>query len=139
MRVDATLRRAAAARVGAPGGASRPAHGFSIVVDNEASTSSAMQESAAIGGVGALIALQAVDDPLNSRRRAVQGGRDILDALDRIKIALLEGRIPDDRLERLAAIVSQQMSSGDERLDGLLAEIDLRARVELAKLGRYPK
>ena len=136
MRVEATLRRSAAARSAAPAGASKPAHGFSVVVDNEAPPASATNESAAAEGIGALLALQVVGDPLSSRKRAVQDGRDILDGLDRIKVALLEGWVPVDRLERLAAIVAKRASSGDERLDQLLAEIELRARVELAKLGR---
>jgi hypothetical protein len=136
MRVEATLRRPPAARTGAPAGASRPAHGFSVVVDNETVPAGASSESAAAEGIGALLALQVIGDPLSSRRRAVQNGRDILDSLDRIKVALLEGRLPVERLERLSAIVTERMPSGDERLDQLLAEIELRARVELAKLGR---
>jgi hypothetical protein len=136
MRVEATLRRSPAARVGAPAGANKSAHGFSIVVDNDAAPAAATHESAAADGIGALLALQVVGDPLSSRKRAVQNGRDVLDVLDRIKVALLEGRVPLERLERLGAIVAERASSGDERLDQLLAEIDLRARVELAKLGR---
>jgi hypothetical protein len=105
------------------------------VVDNE-TTPAATQESAAPEGIGALLALQVVGDPLTSRKRAVQNGRDILDDLDRLKVAVLEGRVPMERFERLAAILAERLSSGDERLDQLLAEIELRARVELAKLGR---
>ncbi len=135
MRVEATLRRSAAARSAAPAGASK-AHGFSVVVDNEAPPAAATHESSAAEGIGALLALQVVGDPLSSRKRAVQDGSDILDGLDRIKVALLEGWVPVDRLERLAAIVAERSASGDERLDQLLAEIELRARVELAKLGR---
>jgi hypothetical protein len=134
MRVEAMLRRTTA-RPSAPG-ANRPAHGFSVVVDNDAPATAVAQESAGMEGVAALLVLQAVGDPLSSRRRAVQDGRDILDGLDRIKVALLEGRIPVERLEQLAAMVAARSSSGDERLDQLLAEIELRARVELAKLGR---
>jgi hypothetical protein len=135
MRVEAALRRAPAARAGAPAGAGKPGHGFSVVVDNE-TTPAATQESAAPEGIGALLALQVVGDPLTSRKRAVQNGRDILDDLDRLKVAVLEGRVPMERFERLAAILAERLSSGDERLDQLLAEIELRARVELAKLGR---
>jgi hypothetical protein len=87
-------------------------------------------------GIGALLALQVVGDPLLSRRRAVQGGRDLLDSLDDIKVALLEGRVPLERLEWLATMVGERARSGDERLDALLDDIELRARVELAKLGR---
>jgi hypothetical protein len=136
MRVEATLRRAPAARTGAPSGASKAAPSFSVVVDNDATPAAETRETGAPEGIGALLALQILGDPLTSRRRAVQNGRDILDSLEQIKVALLEGRVPVDRLERLAGIVADRLASGDERLDGVLAEIELRARVELAKLGR---
>lgn len=136
MRVEATLRRVPAARAGAPAGAGKAAHGFTVVVDNDAAAVGAAHEGAGTEGIGALLALQVVGDPLWSKKRAVQNGHDILDSLDRIKVALLEGQIPLERLERLAAFVAERATSGDERLDQLLAEIDLRARVELAKLGR---
>lgn len=136
MRVEATLRRQPAARAAASAGASKAAHGFSVVVDNEAAPTAAANESASTEGIGALLALQVVGDSLSSRKRAAQNGRDILDSLDRIKVALLEGQIPVERLERLAAIVAERAPSGDDRLERILDEIELRARVELAKLGR---
>jgi hypothetical protein len=134
MRVEATLRRTTA-RPSAPG-ASRAAHGFSIVVDNDAPATAGAQETAGVEGIAGLLVLQAVGDPLSPRKRALQNGHDILDTLDRIKVALLEGRLPVERLRRLADIVAERASTGDARLDGLLDEIELRARVELAKLGR---
>jgi hypothetical protein len=139
MRVEATVRRAAVARPGTSGGANRGGGGFTVVVNNDAPPPSAAPESAAAGGVGALLALQAVADPLTERRRAVKGGRDLLDALDEIKLALLEGRLPAERIERLAAAVGTCPPTGEAGLDGVLAAIDLRAQVELAKLGRFSK
>lgn len=138
MRVEATLRRAVVARPGG-GGAPERGNAFSVVVNNDASPAASTQESAAAEGIGALLALQAVDDPLTGRRRALKGGRALLDALDELQIALLDGQLPADGVERLASAIGALAPSGDPALDEVLSEIDLRARVELAKLGRFPK
>jgi len=139
MRVEATARRATVARPAAAGGQHKAAGGFTVVVDNDAPAALAAPETAAGDGVGALLALQAVGDMPAERRRAVQNGRDLLDDLDRLKVALLEGRVPAERIERLAAAVGERRTTGDPRLDQVMAEIDLRARVELAKLGKSPE
>jgi hypothetical protein len=89
-----------------------------------------------LGGIDALIALQGVKDPVERRRRAVKYGRRALDALDELKIGLLAGTLDQATMLRLkAAAADLHESSGDERLDQVLAEIDLRVEVELAKAG----
>ena len=138
MRVEATVRRAVVARAGS-GATDRSNNVFSVVVNNDAPAAAAAQETSAAESIGALLALQAVDDPLMGRRRAMKGGRDLLDALDQLKLSLLGGRLSSDRIEGLAAAIGAMAPSGDAALDGVLSEIDLRARVELAKLGRFPK
>eukprot|EP01037_Dinobryon_pediforme_P020415 gene20413-21032_t len=86
-----------------------------------------------------LIALQAYESPTERRRRSVKRGFDLLDVLDGVKMDLLVGRVAPDRLERLVAMLGQKTTSGDPRIDELMEDIELRARVELAKLGRYPE
>ena len=89
-----------------------------------------------ISGIDAILALQSVDDALSGRkRRAIRRGHDILDQLERLKIDLLGGRIESDRLVKLVALLGRRPESDDPILDGLTREIELRARVELAKLG----
>ena len=74
---------------------------------------------------------------LARRRAAVDHGRDILDDLDTLKIDLLSGRANPAALERLASRVKQQADrSDDPQLQRILAEIELRAQVELAKRGK---
>lgn len=91
-----------------------------------------------LAGLDALIALQAIDgDRPGRRRRAAKRGHDILDVLEEIKIGLLSGGIPGAALDRVAALLGSLEPSGDERLDGLIEDIALRAEVELAKLGRF--
>ena len=67
--------------------------------------------------------------------RAKQRASDILDRLEEIRIGLLTGSIPRDRLEALDQLVKQHREQTmDPRLTEVLDEIELRARVELAKL-----
>ena len=86
-------------------------------------------------GIDALIALQGIESPEERRRKAVSRGKSALDALDELKIALLSGSFDQASVSRLkAAAAGLKDATGDPRLDGLLAEIDLRVEVELAKM-----
>lgn len=90
-----------------------------------------------VASMGALLALQAVEDPLERRRRAVSRAGRILDALDGLKVAFLEGEVSPDRLQALMAAVREERGEADDgRLQDLLNEIETRAAVELAKLER---
>jgi hypothetical protein len=106
-----------------------------------AETGAPQAQSAAValrtlGGIDALIALQGIEDPVERRRRAVKHGRRALDALDELKLGLLAGSLDQSTLLRLkSAATDLGDGSGDERLDQVLAEIDLRVAVELAKAG----
>jgi hypothetical protein len=92
-----------------------------------------------IGGIDVLIALQGVEDPGERRRRAVSRGRNALDALDDLKIGLLGGELESATVARLKATVAGlKDGSGDPVLDGVLAEIELRVEVELAKMEPAP-
>ncbi|WP_165498352.1 flagellar assembly protein FliX [Siculibacillus lacustris] len=91
--------------------------------------------------LASLLALQQIpsEDPRERRRRAVKRGFDLLDVLEGVKIDLLSGGVPIDRLERLVHLLGQKRPAEDAELDALVAEIELRARVELAKYGRFPE
>lgn len=89
-----------------------------------------------LGGIDALIALQGIEDPVERRRRAVRHGRRALDALEELKLGLLSGALDHGTLLRLKAVAADlKDSSGDDRLDQVLGEIELRVAVELAKAG----
>jgi len=90
---------------------------------------------ARVTSLDALMALQEVGGPLERRRRAVGRASKILDALDDLKLDLLDGRLSPDALEALTRSVREQRSlTDDPQLEGLLDEIETRAAVELAKL-----
>ena len=109
--------------------------GFSI---DETETPKSAQPAASlrtIGGIDALLALQGEVDPAERRKRAVKRGRIALDALDDLKIEVLGGALGPSTLQRLKSATAElRDSSGDDRLDSVLAEIELRLAVEIAKL-----
>lgn len=84
-----------------------------------------------------LVALQAMDQSADRKKRQTRRGRDLLDGLDHLKGALLAGRASISDLDRLRGTLNiQRESTDDPRLDDVLAHIELRAAVELAKLSR---
>ncbi|MGA8951067.1 MAG: flagellar assembly protein FliX, partial [Xanthobacteraceae bacterium] len=124
MRVDGpnrtTLAAGPAAARRAPGGT------FSLAQTEEPQAQSAAVALRTVGGIDALIALQGIEDPVEKRRRAVKYGRRALDALDELKTGLLVGTLDRATMLRLkSAAVDLHDTSGDARLDQVLAEIDL--------------
>ena len=109
-------------------------------------TSSSAPEAAGVSGTSgvthvssleALIALQDVGGPLERRRRSVRRAGGILDALEKLKVDLLEGGLSRSAVESLARAVHEQPAlTDDPALEGLLDEIETRAAVEMAKLER---
>lgn len=121
----------------APNVARRTGQGTFTVREEEAPrSSSAATNLRSISSVDALIALQGVDDPAERRKRAVTRGRNALDTLDALKISVLDGTLDQSMLARLkVAAEGLNHETGDAGLDGVMAEIDLRVAVELAKAG----
>lgn len=91
-------------------------------------------------GVDALLALQEVSDTSDEgegRRQAQQHGEGLLDRLDELRLALLEGRVPQSLLRRISQGLARRPQSGsNSKLEAVLDDIELRAAVELAKLER---
>jgi hypothetical protein len=109
---------------------------FSLNSADQAPAAKAAAAPNNIGGIDALLALQGVEEPSERRRRAIKRGRFALDALDELKLGLLSGTLDTAALVRLKAVVADlKDSSGDSRLDAVLAEISLRVEVEVAKFG----
>lgn len=92
----------------------------------------------AMTGMDSILALQAVEEPLTSKKKAVRRGASLLDLLDEIKADLLIGRVSADSLDSMATMLSEMRERSLPGLDSLLNDIELRVRVELAKFGRYP-
>jgi len=119
-------------------GTARASGGFSLGQTGAAAAAARAaptQGPTGVGSIDALIALQALGDPLERRRRAVGRAGQILDVLDEVKMALIDGGAPASALQRLtSAIREQRGDTEDPRLESLLDEIETRAAVEMAKL-----
>ena len=126
-----------AALASAPAAARRSAGGSFTVSEQEAPRNTGAPGSLrAISTVDALLALQGVEDPSERKKRAVAKGRNALDVLDTLKLALLDGSVDGSTLARLkVAAEGLTEQTGDPGLDTVLSEIDLRVAVELAKAG----
>jgi hypothetical protein len=94
-----------------------------------------LQASSSLTSVDALLALQAVEDPLTGHKKALQTGHDLLDQLERLRADLLGGQVSPDRLQRIVGLIQRARTQEDPALAEVMGEIELRARVELAKLG----
>jgi hypothetical protein len=109
--------------------------GFSISEQEESKASAPAASLRTIGGIDALIALQGEGEIGEQRKRAVKRGRNALDVLDSMKAELLGGDIGPSTLARLKSAATEiRDASGDPGLDGVMAEIDLRLQVEIAKM-----
>ena len=90
-----------------------------------------------VGSIDALLALQAVEDPIFAKKKSIKRGHDLLDGLEQIKTDLLVGRLSQNRLDNMLQRVKSARQKGDPQLDEIIDEIELRVRVELAKFEKF--
>lgn len=135
MRIETTARTNSAS---ARSGVSRNAGGFFVDEGPAAARTAAAQPIAQAGSIDSLLALQAVEDPLFAKKKAIRRGNLLLDTLETIKADLLLGQVSEGRLSQLMTLIGQARAKQMPGLEGVLDDIELRARVELAKFGRYP-
>jgi hypothetical protein len=137
MRIENTARSSS---VSARSGINRNGSngGFFIAEEPAISHAAAATPTAPTAGIDALLALQAVEDPLFAKRKAIRRGNALLDTLETIKADLLLGQVSEGRLNQLMVLLGQARQRNLPELDPILDDIELRARVELAKFGRFP-
>ncbi|MGZ9099520.1 MAG: flagellar assembly protein FliX [Brevundimonas sp.] len=115
----------------------RASGGFSVPTAGPAGPAGAAGSApgvSSVPGVSALMALQGVEDVTERRRRAIRRGGGLLDRLEELKLALLDGSSSEGALERLSRSLREDRPiDADAGLNSLLDQIDLRAAVELAK------
>ena len=116
------------------GGKARSEGGFARVLGESTSQVAPVAPPTTIGRIDAILALQETPDPTERRRRGLKRGQDLIEGLEQIRLGLLTGAIDRHRLEALSeALSTQRESVEDPDLARLLADIELRAAVELAK------
>ena len=126
----------------APGGASKakPSSGvFPAAQAAPSDTAGRTDAAPAASTLGALIALQGEEHAgaKKGNRKTYAAAQQVLQDLERLQHALLDGVSGAQAIESLQKAATLRAHAGaDAKLIGLYDEIALRARVELAKLGR---
>jgi len=96
----------------------------------------AASPTGAVTSLDAILALQGGEHPAQRRARQTRRGQEALDALEELERGLLSGHAPGALRARLDALQRRSENTGDEGLDAVLLEIDIRLAVEAAKLDR---
>lgn len=110
--------------------------GFAEALADSADVASGPGNAAGPGPVHGLVALQEVPDAATRRRQAQKRGAELLDQLEVFRHSLLLGHLPRARIEQIAAVLADRADQIDDpKLAEIIAEIELRVAVELAKFG----
>lgn len=136
---DRPVGPASRARAGAGASASGAAKFAALVSDGGAEETQNVAASRVVAAADALLAAQETSDFSAGRHKDFRRGNDLLDQLDDLRIGLLNGMVPREKLVALVRRLNvTRMANGDREMAAVLDEIDLRARVELAKLSIDP-
>lgn len=101
------------------------------------SSSRPVGSASGISVADAIFATQMVsnEEEREIRKKLVKRGQTLLEKLEEIRDGLLVGYISKDELINISRMLKDnKIASSDERLQELMAEIELRVEVELAKL-----
>lgn len=111
---------------------------FSSYLQKPAASSSAQVSAMSnINVADAVLAAQMINDEEEReiRKNLVKRGNSLLEKLEEIRVALLDGSISMNKLIEISRFVKERrFNTQDQRLSEIIAEIELRVEVELAKL-----
>ena len=138
MDISRISRTSATTAAGKSGGAKRSGGtDFKSLLDVEEADEAA--PAGALGGVrglGALLLAQESGDAMEGRQKNRKRARELLDKLEELRMGILAGKISPAQLRALAqTVAAERAQMEDPELAALLDDIELRAAVELAKLG----
>jgi len=113
------------------------ASGFSELVSNSDVEDSQASNAPAVSGTSSLFFLQEVGDDGPQKKGVVKRGFDVIKYLDNIRVGLLCGTLSKDTIIGLEPLLEKfKKNFSDPKLSQIIDEIDLRAKVEIAKLNR---
>lgn len=121
-------------------GASSSSFSEALQGTSEPESAAGVHEAHGVSGVDSILGLQEVGDATDgaSRGKAVAYGNDLLDRLDQVRHAILQGAVPKESLQELAQRLRRRRQKiSDPRLEEVLKDIELRCEVEIAKLTRH--
>ncbi|MCL2673526.1 MAG: flagellar assembly protein FliX [Alphaproteobacteria bacterium] len=111
---------------------------FAALLVQEAASDEAVHDASAVAGMGTVLAAQTLTMDSEGRarnRRAVEKGGQLLDKLEEVRTEILTGSIAKQDLYSLSKMAGETKDlASDPALMEILAEIELRAEVEIAKL-----
>jgi hypothetical protein len=109
--------------------------GFSVSETSEQPRAASLSAPGPLTAVETILTLQNIDDASSGPSKGVARGEALLELLDDVRDGLLSGGIARSTLNRLANAISRRPETfTDPKLQSVLDEIELRAKVELAKL-----
>ncbi len=113
--------------------------GFSKALStDEASSASPPSGTSPLTSVSSLLSLQEMPTSSDGRSKGLALAEDLIGHLEIIRHGLLAGQIPQSRLRDVVAVVTRERDmSKDPALDEILNDIELRVKVELAKLEMF--
>lgn len=109
--------------------------GFSLDQADDTGGTKPVSGAGPVSTVGSLLSIQEVDDQGGGQRKTLNRAEEMLDLLDDVRHGLLIGVLPEHKLRRLLTLSNVKREGFlDPRLGLILSDIELRAKVELAKL-----
>ena len=134
MKVDQTRRNSLAGVKRSSGSRGAASSDFDSLLISEQKID-AVAASNRISSVDAVVALQEITGDNTDERGAKNRANLILDKLEDIRMGLLMGQIPKSNLEELSKILAvARERSIDSSLLEIIEDVELRAKIELAKL-----
>ena len=134
MKVDQTRRNSLAGVKRSSGSRGVASSDFDSLLISEQKID-AVAATNRISSVDAVVALQEITGDNTDGRGAKNRANLILDKLEDIRMGLLLGQIPKTNLEELSKIlILARENSIDSNLLEIIEDIELRAKIELAKL-----
>ncbi len=138
MKIDApgSVRANSVRRTGKNQGSAAGEFAKHISTGSETAPVAGSSGATQLGSVEALVALQQVSDATQQDKPPEQKhGEDLLDRLDQLRLGILRGDLsPLDLQALVLRLGERRREGGDPRLIAIVDEIELRAKVELAKL-----
>lgn len=103
---------------------------------SESQSTSGVGATNPLASIDALLTLQEAPTSSEGRSKGLHRANLMIESLEELRRGILLGRIPMIKLQALAETARQRKNAvGDPALQEILLQIELRAEVELAKLG----
>ena len=103
---------------------------------DETSSTNALSGTSPLTAMNSLLGLQEIPSSTEGKARNIIRANDLLEHLDHIQRGLLMGSISPKQLNGiLTLIASKKIPSNDEKLNAIIDDIELRVKIEIAKLG----